>query len=133
VAVSGRKNADAALVLALAGGKTVEAAAGEAGVSERTAYRRLEDPEFRRRVTEARATMVERALGKTADGMADAADTLRRLLTAGSGPVQLGAARSLLELGVKLRESVELEERIAALEDAIPDPPPLRETRGGTP
>jgi hypothetical protein len=29
----------------------------------------------------------------------------------------LGAARALLELGVKLRESVELEERVRALEE----------------
>ena len=31
-------------------------------------------------------------------------------------PVRLGAARSVLELGAKLRESLELNERITALE-----------------
>ena len=60
--------------------------------------------------------MVERAVAKMADGMADAADKLRQLLNADSESVRLGAARSLLELGVKLRESVELEERLAELE-----------------
>ena len=39
-----RKNADSALVAALAGGSTVEAAAHLAGVSQSTAYRRLKDP-----------------------------------------------------------------------------------------
>jgi hypothetical protein len=53
------------------------------------------------------------------DGMTDAADVLRQLLAAKSESVRLGAARSLLELGVKLRESVELEERLRALEEQI--------------
>jgi hypothetical protein len=63
--------------------------------------------------------MVSRALGKLADGMAEAADVLRGLLAPGMPPaVRLGAARSLLELGCKLRESVDLEARLAALETA---------------
>jgi HEAT repeat protein len=52
-----------------------------------------------------------------ADGMAEAADVLRQLLAARSESVRLGAARALLELGVKLREGVELEERLRALEE----------------
>jgi hypothetical protein len=49
--------------------------------------------------------------------MAEAADVLRQLLDAQTPPaVRLGACRALLELAVKLRESVELEERVAALE-----------------
>jgi hypothetical protein len=51
-----------------------------------------------------------------ADGMAEAADVLRHLLGAESESVRLGAARSLLELGVKLRESVELERRMEEVE-----------------
>jgi hypothetical protein len=118
VAAGGRKNADAALVLALAAGNTAADAARQAGVSERTAFRRLADPGFRRRVTEARADMVSRGIGTLAAGMAGAADTLRKLLTAGTGAVQLGAARAILELSVKLRESAEFEARLAALEDS---------------
>jgi hypothetical protein len=45
VAHRGRKNADEAL--ALASGKSVREAAAEAGVSKRTAHRRLADPGFR--------------------------------------------------------------------------------------
>jgi hypothetical protein len=76
----------------------------------------MADPAFRRRVAELRADMVQRSLGRMADGMSDAADKLRDLLAAESESVRLGAARALLELGVKLRESVELEERLANLE-----------------
>jgi hypothetical protein len=60
--------------------------------------------------------MVERALGRLSDGMCEAAEKLRELLGARSEAVRLGAARSLLELGVKLRESVELERRVSELE-----------------
>jgi HEAT repeat protein len=51
------------------------------------------------------------------NGMSEAPDVLRSLLAAQSETVRLGAARSLLEIGSKLRESVELETRLQALED----------------
>jgi hypothetical protein len=63
--------------------------------------------------------MVQRSLGRMADGMSEAADVLRQLLAARSETVRLGAARSLLELGVKLRESVELEQRMRDLEEHL--------------
>jgi hypothetical protein len=119
VAHRGRRNADEALALALATGQTLRAAAEATGIGQRTVTRRWADPDFRRRVGELRAEMTSRALGRMADGMADAADMLRQLLSAESESVRLGAARSLLELGVKLRESVELEERLAALEGRL--------------
>jgi hypothetical protein len=115
----GRRKGDSALLVALAGGRTVRAAARAAGIGERTARRRLADPAFRARVAEMRADMVERALGRAARGMSAAADTLRRLLRADKESVRLGAARALLELTVKLRESVELEQRLCALEERL--------------
>jgi len=113
----GRRQADELLLMALACGATVEAAARKANVSVPTVYRRLQDPEFTQRLTKLRAEMVQRTAGSlTAAGM-EAIKTLLALLQASySGSVRLGAARAVLELGVRLRESVELEERIAALE-----------------
>jgi HEAT repeat protein len=116
VAHRGRRNADEVLALAVASGRTLREAADAAGVGERTATRRWADSTFRRRVGELRGDMVSTALGRMADGMAEAADVLRRLLVAESESVRLGAARSLLELGVKLRESTELEARLVELE-----------------
>jgi hypothetical protein len=115
----GRRNADEPLALALATGQTLRDAAAATGIGERTATRRMADPAFRRRIGELRGDMVGRALGRMADGMAEAADKLRELLTAESESVRLGAARALLELGVRLRESVELEARLVALEAAL--------------
>lgn len=113
-----RKNGRPAAVLALASGETVAAAARKAGVTERTVYRWRQDDAFRREVDQARAEMFSRALGCMAEGAASAALVLRQLcLKAKSENVKLGAARALLEQGPKLRESVELEERLRALEE----------------
>ena len=120
---NGRKSADEAIIVALAGGRTVQAAARVAGVAESTIYRRLRETEFRRRVTETRAEFTARALGNLAAASTAAAGTLRRLLKAKSEAVRLSAARSILELGTKLRDSVELEQRILALEARHDDTP----------
>jgi hypothetical protein len=53
-----------------------------------------------------------------ADSMAQAADVLRELLAAESESVRLGAARSMLELGARLRETVDFDERLRAVEEA---------------
>jgi len=112
-----RKKAEDALLLALACGATVEAAARQCRLNERTVYRRLADAEFRRRLQEVRADMVQRTAGAlTAASM----ESVRTLLELQKPPapaaVRLGAARAVLELGVKLRETAELEQRLAALE-----------------
>jgi hypothetical protein len=119
VAHRGRQNADEALAVALAAGQSLRLAAQAAGVGERTATRRWADPGFRRRVNELRSELVQQSLGRLADGMVAAADKLRELLDAKSESVRLGAARALLEVGVRLRESVEFEERLTALELAL--------------
>jgi hypothetical protein len=117
MAGNGRKKGSEALLTALAAGKSVKDAALAAGIGERTARRRLAEPDFARRVAEARAGMLSQALGRLADGMSEAADTLRYLLNARGETVRLSAARSILELGPRLRDAVELELRIAALEE----------------
>ena len=115
----GRKNADSALVTALAAGGTVEAAAKAAGVSAATAHRRLNDPAFRHRVAETRDEMVSRAVARLSATSTLAADCLRELLEARSETVRLRSARAILELGAKLREQEDLAERVRALEERL--------------
>lgn len=117
MAENGRRKGDAAFLVAVATGQTVRDAARSASISERTATRRVAESGFRRHVADLRAEMVGRAMGKLADGMAQAADVLRGLLAAKSESIRLGACRALLELTVKLRENVELEERLRKLEE----------------
>ena len=85
-------------------------------ITGRLHTRRWADPDFRQRVAALRSEMIGRAMGSMADAMSDAAAGLRGLLAAESESVRLGACRAILELGVRLREAVELETRIVALE-----------------
>lgn len=112
---------DDALILALSAGDTVTGAAAKAGTSERTAYRRLADEDFRRAVSEARGRLFDAALGKLAGIAAKAADTLDRLMDDEKANVALGAAKAVLELGPRLRELTELEERLTRLESNAED------------
>jgi hypothetical protein len=117
MATGRKRKTDAGLVLALACGASPENAAQKAGLSLRTVYRRLAEASFRDQVRQVRAEMVQRAAGLfTAAGMA-AIRTLTTLQeSAALESVRLGAARAIIELGCKLRDTVELTERIAALE-----------------
>jgi hypothetical protein len=113
----GRKNADDALVLALACGATIENAASKAGVCPRTAHRRLKDPEFVKRLDDLRADMLERATAMLTAAAMEAVKTLVSLQATTIAPaVRLGAARTILEMGAKYREAADLAQRIATLE-----------------
>ena len=111
-----RTLAEEILLASLAAGGSVEQAARAAGLSERTAYRRLNEPGFRGRLAHARDELVRAALGELAGSAQDAVATLKRLLSADSEHVQLRAARTVLEQLLRLRETLELAERVAALE-----------------
>jgi hypothetical protein len=117
MAGNGRRATNEALLTALACGATVESAARTVGVSVRTIHRRLKDPGFQEQLRKLRSDMLERA-GAMLTAMAmESVKTLVALQAASMPPaVRLGAARAALDLGVKFRESQELEQRIAALE-----------------
>ena len=108
-----------AFLLAIAAGSTVADAAQLAGISEATAHRRLRKPGYREQIQELRSEMMNRAMGKMADGMASAADVLVELLSAENESVRLSAARSLLDLGAKIRDTCEFEDRLRALEQRM--------------
>lgn len=105
-----------AAALALAQGRTNGQAATEAGVSARTILRWLDDPDFRQEVDDTRTTLLRLAVGRLAAASTLAVDALVDSLTSERGQARVLAARTLLDACLKLRESLELEERIAALE-----------------
>jgi len=113
----GSKKGDSKLILALASGHGTREAAQQAGVSIRTAYRRIDDPLFRQKVTAARDEMFRVAVGSLASAAVEAVDTLRDLLTSQSPTAQLGAARAILDLGQRLREATEIDARLRVLEE----------------
>ena len=120
MAQRGKKNSDQKVLLALACGATVESAARQAGVSESTVYRRLEDAEFRRQLQTLRDDMVQRASGMLTAASMESVKTLIVMQGSSTPPaVRLGAARSALEIGIKLREVADLGERVKALEEQL--------------
>jgi hypothetical protein len=115
MAQNGKKSADQVLLLALACGP--EAAARQAGVSARTVFRRLADPGFKAQLQKLQADMVHRSMGTLVAMYGEAARGLLELIKSTAPPaVRLGAIRTVLEFGLRLREQADLEERLAALE-----------------
>lgn len=110
------RRGDQQLIVALASGMSIRRASRAVGLSEKTISRRLEDKGFCRRLNTARARMLDEALGRLTRSTAAAASTLRNLLRADSDMARLGAARAILEMHVRIKEAVEVEERLAALE-----------------
>src|SRR5437868_10591189 len=113
----GRKVTDEQLLLALACGATVEAAARQLSVNESTVYRRLAAPAFRERLHKLRSDMVQRSAGMLTAAAMEAVRTLLDLQQKAApapAPVRLGAARAVLEIGIKMRELSDIQERIEA-------------------
>jgi DNA-binding MurR/RpiR family transcriptional regulator len=120
MAGKGRRSADEPLLVALACGATVQAAAQKAGVSPATVYRRLQEAGFKQRLQELRADMVQRTAGMLTAAAGEAVKTLLALQKDTTpAAVRLGAARAILEIGMKVRDATELEERLAALEQRL--------------
>jgi hypothetical protein len=80
---SKRKKSDDSLLLALACGATVDAAARQCRISDRTIYRRLEDAEFKKRLERVRADMVGRSARMLTAAAGEAVRTLLTLPPAG--------------------------------------------------
>jgi hypothetical protein len=94
----------------------VTAAAEQLGISRKTVQRKLARPAFRRLVAELRAQLFAAALGRVAENMTRASDALAALLESNEPAIRLRAARTLLSMGIRLRDSVDLTDRVNELE-----------------
>jgi hypothetical protein len=107
----------------LAVGKTVAAAAHAAGISERTAYRRMKQPAVRDRIAEVRRAALETASGKLHQGMVVACDTLTGLVGHADPNVQIRAAQTVIQLALKVRQAVDVADCLDPIaEPARPSP-----------
>jgi hypothetical protein len=127
-----RTGAERVLLQALACGATVENAARKAGVCERTVYRRLADPAFCRQLRGLRTDMVQRTTGMLTGAGMGSVKTLVDLQNdvAVSAGVRRRSARDVLEMGLKFRETAELEQRLAAVEARLAGMAPTAEECG---
>jgi hypothetical protein len=121
VARARQLKANPSLLIALACGASVKNAARKAGVSERTVYRRLADPAFQQQLENFHTETMQRAAAMLTSLSAGAINTLGALLDPGvQSAVRHKSACSILQLGHEQREKMELEERLAALEQRLP-------------
>lgn len=124
-----RKGAVAVAAAALAGGVGVQEAATRAGIGRRTLSRWLATPKFVARVEELKAQATACAVNTLTSAMSLAAETLVGLLD-GVPDVRLRAAKTIIEVGMKLKEHNELVQRVTQLEVQAANPsregPPLR-------
>ena len=111
-----RKSEDA-LLTALACGLSVEQAARQTGVSTRTIQRRLTEANFSFRLDELRHEMLARSCAMlTAAGVESVRTLVELLKPQQAANTRLQAARAILDLGVKLRQLVDVEEQVHELE-----------------
>jgi hypothetical protein len=104
------------VALLIAAGRSIKAAALETKCGERTVHGWLEDDRYRSLVAELRHRMLDEAVGALAEATNQAVSTLKKLLDDEHPNVRLRAAMGILDAVVRLREHVELERRITALE-----------------
>jgi len=106
---------------ALLSHSTVTEASEACGVSERQLWRWLKDPKFSAAYNRLRNRLVESTLDRLAQMCGEATDTLRDTLTSEAAPaaVKVTAAAKILQLTLKLRETVEIEDRLRSIEEQI--------------
>lgn len=109
----GRREAqDELIITALATGMRYEQAGEVAGCSGRTVARRMEDADFSRRVSKRRGERVVAAAGQLTSLSDEAIEAIRGCLEDEDPRVRLSAAKTLLDLAVKFRNSHDLEVEI---------------------
>jgi len=105
-------------LVALMASRTVAEAAEASGVSTRTLERWLADPGFAAAYRSTARDASRQALSALLSAQLEAVAALRDALQAESPATQVRAARALLEVGVRARES-DLDERINAVEEEV--------------
>lgn len=106
---------EAAAVL-LARGLTTDAVGAEVGVNGRTVRRWREDPEFERRVQDARKAILAESVGALTAAVRDAVSVLHEALEDRSAVIRVRAASELLKALPSIASHAELDARVAALE-----------------
>jgi hypothetical protein len=96
-----QKKGEAAFIVAIASGRTIRDAAKLSGLSERTAARRIRDPDVAENVRRCQAILLDQVIGQLVEGQVEAARCLRELLKSERESVRLHAAKSLLDIGMR--------------------------------
>jgi transposase-like protein len=106
------------LIASLLGARTVEEAAQRVGLSKATALRWMKQDAFRPAFGAARRELLSATVGRLQAVSGEAVEALRAAVTSASpSTVSVSAARAILDFAAKGVELLDLEERVAALEE----------------
>ncbi|MCX6027658.1 MAG: hypothetical protein NTY23_15665, partial [Chloroflexi bacterium] len=109
------------LVAALLTTRNYAAAAKACGISKTTVCRRMQDEDFKRAFRAARRQLVEATIGRLQRVSEEAVATLRAALRCRAPSVRVSAARTILDFSLRGVELMDLEDRVAALEQRFAD------------
>ena len=99
---------------------SLEEARRRVGAAKGTFYGWLKEPAFQAVLKSQREALVQQAFDRLKVGLTQAVDKLLELLQArGQLGIQLRAAQTLLDHGIKVTELQELEARLEALEEQV--------------
>lgn len=112
---------DEQIIAALLTYPTRKAAADACGMGESQLYVRLRDAEFKAKYDEARKQLLSQATDALTGHIMGAVDTMAEVMVGDSASpqVKLNAAEAIIRNAVKLAETMELRERIEALEELL--------------
>ncbi|MEX0804093.1 MAG: IS630 transposase-related protein [Candidatus Binatia bacterium] len=96
---------------------SIEAACRSARISKATVYGWLKSESFQAEIRAQRERVMNSAIEKLKAGVEKAVDTLIELLDCSKAEVRRGAAKDVIEFGLKGLELQEIESRLTALED----------------
>ena len=101
------------------GAPTIAAAAKTAGIGETTAYRYLKDPAVKLALSQALDAALGQVTRRAVDEMGEALETLAEIHKDEEAPAgsRVSAARTIFAETPKLREALDLAERVTALEE----------------
>ncbi len=119
---SGASRKEQEAIAALLSSPSITAAAGKLGISELTLRRWLEEPAFAKAYRQARAQIVEHAIGVLQQTTSRAVTTLFEALGCDSPATRVRAASVLLERSLKAVELSEIMSRLDALEARQKEP-----------
>ncbi len=99
--------------------KTMEDVAKKIGINERTLYRWLTLPQFKRRLQGERNRLREQGFNKLKALLNAAVERLGNLLDDASSSIKLRASQTVVDYNIKVAEIEEVEQRLARLEESV--------------
>lgn len=111
---------DEEIIAGLISEGSIKGAAASLGCTARTLYSRMKDPEFKKLYTQAKADILKTATAKLQGNLCGAIDTLAEIMTdtATAKQTRANCAVSILQYGARFTETLDLVERLEALEAA---------------